>query len=326
MRFWLVLSVINFVLYYILWYIIDVDTFMDGGFPVCIVALEFAQCMLFTAVTLIASSLVLRLPFTKNTSYCYVLGTALLTLGVNLCVAFALEWIDERLYPTNADEYRNAIYIVCFLSILVSVINIALFHFERIAVMERSKLNLKQIILRKQLEPHFLFNSLSTIIGVIDQNPRLAEDYVIKLSGLYRSMVEQLNQDTSTLGKEIAFLKQYCDLMNIRFPNHFRFHFDDASLTGADEAIMPLALQLLIENAIKHNHHSATEPLEVNVYRKEHSLIVENQYREKQNNAPDSLGVGLANLKELYQMKFGLNISIKKTDYRFIVKIPLVQI
>lgn len=174
--------------------------------------------------------------------------------------------------------------------------------------------------LQNQLNPHFLFNSLNTLIAEIEYEPRGAVIFTKNLSDVYRYVLQCQDKPLVTLGAEIEFAQAYLFLHEVRLGKCIRWEIDIAD-DFRESQLPPLTLQLLIENIIKHNSITANKPMAINISIDEYRLIVCNSLNARQNG--ESLGVGLKNLSNRCQLMLGQDIEIAQTDDWFTVKIPL---
>jgi LytS/YehU family sensor histidine kinase len=177
--------------------------------------------------------------------------------------------------------------------------------------------------LRNQINPHFLFNSFNALINAIHQDKESAIDYVEKLSDYYRQILENQNKQIITLEEEIALVENYLYLQKQRFGNNL---ICEVSIDPKfwNSVIPPMTLQLLAENAVKHNSISKSTPLKLNIITNANQLIVKNTKSPKI--SPEkSAGVGLNNIKSRYLLLFEKNIEVEDTDQLFIVTLPLIS-
>lgn len=189
--------------------------------------------------------------------------------------------------------------------------------------LQTEKLQSQYETLKTQVNPHFLFNSFNTLLSIIDDDPEKASTYVEHLSDFYRSIVHMRDKDLISLREELRIIQDYFFIQKTRFCEALQF---DNRLTDADKdmfAMPPLALQLLAENAIKHNTVSKDTPLTIELFTEEYYLVVKNNLNPKI--TPEkSEGLGLQNIKNRYQLLTGKDIVIEKTTDSFIVKLPLI--
>lgn len=176
-------------------------------------------------------------------------------------------------------------------------------------------------LLKGQLNPHFLFNSLSSLSGIIRENPELAQHYVSQLSKVFRYSLQQSGANLVTLGEELDMLRSYGELLTMRFEKAFKLEIN-IDKPWFKAKIPHLSLQLLLENAAKHNIATLKKPLKV-------QLCIDGNYVSIRNNLQevttpgDSTGIGLSNLNERYKILLNREIVINKTNEQFIVKLPL---
>lgn len=177
-------------------------------------------------------------------------------------------------------------------------------------------------VLRQQVNPHFLFNSLNVLTSLIKLEPDLAEQFTEHLSKVYRYVLENKDNDLVSLQTELDFLDAYIFLLNIRFMDKIVVVVD-ISEQKRDYQILPLALQLLIENAIKHNAMSKRNPLKIDIFiDAENVLHVENNLQERESHMA-STGVGLRNIAHRYHLLEMPEPEFIKTDTKFIARVPL---
>ena len=176
--------------------------------------------------------------------------------------------------------------------------------------------------LKNQLDPHFLFNSLNVLTSLIEENPENAQKFTTSLSKVYRYVLEQKNKELVFVDEELAFAKTYMSLLKMRFEDSIIFDIPDKA-NNPESKVVPLSLQLLLENAVKHNTVTATKPLHIKIYEDGDSLVVENNLQPKQI-VKKSSGVGLNNIMQRYDLLTDKKIHITKEANRFAVTIPML--
>ncbi|OEK07558.1 histidine kinase [Flavivirga aquatica] len=176
--------------------------------------------------------------------------------------------------------------------------------------------------LKNQLDPHFLFNSLNVLTSLIEENPDKAQKFTTSLSKVYRYVLEQKNKELVTVDEELQFAKTYMSLLKMRFEDCIVFSLPEKA-TNSESKVVPLSLQLLLENAVKHNMVTSKKPLHIKIYENEGTLIVENNLQPKQI-VKKSSGVGLSNIKQRYALLSNKKININKEANRFAVAIPML--
>ncbi|HVN49275.1 MAG TPA: histidine kinase [Bacteroidota bacterium] len=219
----------------------------------------------------------------------------------------------------------------CTISILLSSAYTVFFYFMQWERSWRESEDLKNEnlqsqfnALKSQINPHFLFNNLNTLSGLITENPATATDFVQKLANVYRYVLQAMDKRLVDLETELNFLDAYVYLLKMRFQHGL------SVTTSVPEnvlhySIAPLTLQILIENAVKHNIISAEHPLSVNItYHKSGYLMIANNIQKKQSREAASTNVGLQNIYRRYRFLEQRQISIEETASEFIVRIPLI--
>jgi len=189
--------------------------------------------------------------------------------------------------------------------------------------LKRESLQAQLNALRTQVNPHFLFNNLNTLTAVIPENPQQAIDFVQQLSKVYRHILEVKDEKTILLKDELDVLRAYAFLLKTRFCNSL-----DININVKDEKmnkkIVPLSLQLLMENAIKHNIISSEKPLTIDVYAVNGTLVVSNNLQKK-NQVFESTGIGLDNIRNRYKLLSDKIVNVTESSTSFTVSIPLIE-
>jgi two-component system LytT family sensor kinase len=176
--------------------------------------------------------------------------------------------------------------------------------------------------LKNQINPHFLFNSLNTVSSLISTNPEVAERFVSKLSSIYRYILENSHKNKVSLKSELAFISDYFELYKIRDEEKILLSID---APGADNFwIIPVSLQILMENAIKHNMATRENPLKISIYIENQYIIVKNNL-QKMALKLKSTKIGLKNLAERIKLITGEELVIEETNTDFIVKLSLLS-
>jgi hypothetical protein len=176
--------------------------------------------------------------------------------------------------------------------------------------------------LKNQLDPHFLFNSLNVLSSLIEENPLNAQKFTISLSKIYRYVLEHRDKELVSVADELMFAKTYMNLLKMRFENSITFKFPE-DFENEDAKVVPLALQLLLENAIKHNVVSEQKPLHIKISIVGNQLIVENNLQKKET-LQTRKGVGLQNILDRYAILTTRNVAIEETNEFFKIKLPIL--
>jgi sensor histidine kinase YesM len=176
--------------------------------------------------------------------------------------------------------------------------------------------------LKNQLDPHFLFNSLNVLTSLIGENPKQAERFTTKLSKVYRYVLEQRNKDLVPIEEELKFAKTYMELLGMRFEEAVQFNIPD-NISNNELKIVPLSLQLLLENAVKHNVVSTSKPLTINIYEEGSYLMITNNVNPKEA-IGKSTKIGLQNIADRYGLITDKGVKIENNNKTFKVSLPLL--
>ena len=187
--------------------------------------------------------------------------------------------------------------------------------------LEKEKSQVQFDNLKNQLNPHFLFNSLTSLDSLIHENPALASDFLRQLAKVFRYVLQNKEKGLVNLETELNFIKNYVALLRTRFGESLSINFN-ISIDVLDLQIAPVTLQILIENALKHNIINQANPLIINIFNQEQYLFIENAIQLKKQ-VETSNGQGLNNLKSLYSFLSDKEVLIEQNEV-FSVKIPLI--
>ncbi|WP_345202948.1 2TM domain-containing protein [Chryseobacterium ginsengisoli] len=177
--------------------------------------------------------------------------------------------------------------------------------------------------LKNQLDPHFLFNSLNVLSSLIDENPRQAHKFTASMSKIYRYVLEQKDKELVTVEDELEFAKTYCDLLKTRFEDSVDFVFD-VKKEDYKRFVVPLSLQLLLENCIKHNFATSSKPLIIKIFSENDTLCIENNLQVREQ-IKESSGIGLSNIVQRYSLLTKRNVFIEKSEDYFKVILPVLS-
>lgn len=188
--------------------------------------------------------------------------------------------------------------------------------------LKKAKLQRQLDTLKSQINPHFLFNSLNSLSMLIHENPRQAELFVDEISSVYRYLLRANDQELTTLRRELQFIKSYFQLLKTRYGSGIDLRIN-VSEKQLDRLIPPLTLQLLVENAVKHNMMLPESPLVVEIMTRGLLLVVQNNLQRKKMAEP-SHKVGLASIATKYRLLGGRQIWISEEGGLFVVTLPLL--
>lgn len=260
-----------------------------------------------------------------------ILGSVVITVFTVFLVRMVQEMaIGGETYAEFINTERSDFY---FRSLLITTIFSLFFHaLYFYKELQKKKVTEQKIIagtasaqfdaLKNQLDPHFLFNSLNVLSSLIDENPSQAQKFTSGLSKVYRYVLEQKNKELVTVDEEFKFAKTYMSILKMRFEDSIIFEIPEAA-SNPESKVVPLSLQLLLENAVKHNMVTPSKPLHIKIYEDGGNLVVQNNLQEKQI-VKKSSGVGLSNITQRYDLLTQRNVYINKTASDFQVAIPML--
>ncbi len=176
--------------------------------------------------------------------------------------------------------------------------------------------------LKNQIDPHFLFNSLNVLSSLIEENPESAQKFTTSLSKIYRYVLEQKDKELVSVEEELDFAKLYMNLLKMRFENSLFYELPD-SIANSDAKVVPLSLQLLLENSVKHNIVSEQKPLHIKIYMTDNYLAIQNNFQKKEV-LQSGQGVGLQNIVERYNLITDRKVIVEQSPEKFMVKIPVL--
>lgn len=192
----------------------------------------------------------------------------------------------------------------------------------RAAELEREKFNLQYHQLKNQVNPHYLFNTLTSLDGLIQTNPALASEFVRHMSKVYRYVLQHKENEVVNIEEELEFIGHYIELLHIRYGSGLSIHHT-LSAAAMDKGIVMVTLQMLIDNAIKHNIVQASSPLKIIIWDEGDYLVVHNN-KQLRRQIENSNRQGLKQLKQLYGYLSGKPVLIEDTAEHFTIKIPLL--
>lgn len=194
---------------------------------------------------------------------------------------------------------------------------------EKLIQAQRAKSEMELKTLQQNIEPHFLFNNLNVLSSLIESNPKQANDFLTKLAELYRYILQTQTLEVVPIKDELNFARNYVYLLQERFGNAYNFVWQVTEDKLDGQMIVPVALQTLIENAVKHNAGSNENPLQILVKLEENFVTVENDLREKAQTQLSNQ-TGLHNLKNRYAFLTDKTIEIVQDAEKFRVTLPLI--
>lgn len=326
-RDWFVYTLGTFFMCDILWELIDYGEW-EGTWSDALAdyLVDLTYCGVFSLASILTTIFVTKLRYFKKVTYMRLISLGLITLAVNLLIAILCENVYYYFWPTDDDSFWGSIYFFCFISSLASMAHTSQHYSMMIIKQNEEKIALQKKILKLQLDPHIVFNSLSILAGLTRIDPEKAEEFTIRMSRIYRRIMADVDHDTVSVEDSLKFAKDDVALLNIRFADKIVL---DTSRCEAqeNEGILTLAMQVVIENAAKHSMPQRDEKLIISISREDDYLVVgNNRPIEGCANAPEtSTGIGLTNLRKRYLLECGKDIRISMTEKRFEVSLPIVR-
>jgi len=183
--------------------------------------------------------------------------------------------------------------------------------------------NAKFETLKNQIDPHFLFNSLNVLSSLIEENPDNAQRFTTSLSKIYRYVLEQKDKELISIDEELRFAKTYMNLLKMRFENSLFYELPEESSINPEGKVVPLSLQLLLENTVKHNIVSEQKPLHIRIFVDGDYLAIQNDLQKKEV-LQSRQGVGLQNIVDRYSIITNRKVLIEQNEQTFTVKIPVL--
>ncbi|MBF2708907.1 histidine kinase [Flavobacterium soyangense] len=302
-------------------------------------AFAFGQTMLYT----------LSLSYANSSVFCYMdayfgkdnFSLKRLVFGflgsffISILVVFLLRIFQEVIVNAKtfedylAHETPNYYVVSTLITFVVSLVFYAINFYKSY---QENKVKEQKIIagtasakfesLKNQIDPHFLFNSLNVLSSLIEENPENAQKFTTSLSKIYRYVLEQKDKELVSVEEELAFAKTYMNLLKMRFENSL-FYELPATVNIPEAKVVPLSLQLLLENTVKHNVVSEQRPLHIRIFIEKDYLVTENDFQKKEV-LQDRKGVGLQNIINRYGIITNRKVLIEQNEKTFSVKIPIL--
>jgi len=263
-----------------------------------------------------------------------IFGSAAAALIMSIFVFLFWKFMREQYYQLGRDFNFSSvlfanIYLTVFINFTVYILIEAWNFFEmwkasrlEAEILKRQNIETQYAVLINQINPHFLFNSLNSLTSLIKTSPNEALLFVNKFSKIYRYVLDVREKNISLISDEIDFLNSYLHLQKIRFGNNLVVNLSVDS-NYLDSYILPLSLQMLVENAIKHNEISTQFPLTINILAKENFLIISNNLQQREN-LEKSTGISLSNIIERYKLLSDLKPEFGIENENYVARIPIL--
>ncbi len=254
-----------------------------------------------------------------------------ITVAFVTLIFFGYDWVGFPGYTLKMENYKWALLVGFTGDLVGSAFNEAIYSQQEWRRTQLEKEQLEKLhlqsqldVLKNQINPHFLFNSLNSLSSLIADDPAKAEEFVDKLSMVYRYILLHNDRDWVNLQTELVFINAYFHLLQTRYSEGVQLNLTVPD-SQAELLLPPLTLQLLVENAIKHNVVHRNTPLSIDIsLGGERELVISNNLQPKSKNLVLSHGVGLKNIAERYRIANAGSIVVQEENGLFVVKLPLV--
>jgi sensor histidine kinase YesM len=259
-----------------------------------------------------------------------VLYTVPVVLGINYIIFIIIQDLPLDKFFSERMIWVHLFYII--LSLGVSTFMQARSFMVKWKQASKTEVNQQRIIagtanakfetLKNQIDPHFLFNSLNVLSSLIEENPENAQRFTTSLSKIYRYVLEQKDKELVSVTEELSFAKTYMNLLKMRFENSLFYELPE-TVINPEAKVVPLSLQLLLENTVKHNVVSEQKPLHIRIFIEGDYLAIQNDFQKKEV-IQSRQGVGLQNIVDRYGIITNRKVLIEQNEKTFTVKIPIL--
>ncbi|MDI9860753.1 sensor histidine kinase [Flectobacillus roseus] len=258
-----------------------------------------------------------------------ILLTAILAVGLGYI--FANTW-DVRPSDNFGLLIKLFLMFAFRINLFLNILNTIYLYVHEFEMMALETEKLRQIstqaqlqAIRNQINPHFLFNNLSVLSSLISTDTTSSIQFVKQFSNVYRYVLKHHDKELITIAEELDFTKSYLFLLQKRFYEGIlvEIKVEEQYLNWQ---IVPMALQMLLENTIKHNIATSTNPLKISLYTEHPYLVLSNNLQPKLVNTTESTNKGLSNIIQRYQFLSPLKVEVIKTTHEFLVKIPIIKL
>lgn len=332
----LVIPVLSVLLFVVYWAINSEDytqlyyqTYGVKGIAIDLLTIIFFSMWISESILLISAWIDKKWAWEQHV-YWRILVQFLIEIPIVYIILKISEKVSFWTSPTSELDNRQTFVLGIIFSVVVTLFVLVDYFFKKMQLSIQEKnayqnefLKSQLHALRIQLDPHFLFNNFSTLQSLIDINPVLASEFLNKLSDVYRYLTEHRDENFVTVQKELDFVRAYVYLYQIRFGENFKVEISQIH-SSQNQWIAPVTLQILIENAVKHNIISSEFPLKIQINVDQDHVVVTNTLQPKKSEVA-SLKSGLANIISRYTLAGKTPPEVIKTDTQFTVKIPLLS-
>lgn len=276
-----------------------------------------------------------KLPYEKGLLRRIVIQTLLCLFLIFPIITIIIFFIIPTFVKSAPDIFSNVYKVAAYfvITLVILVINVAFFGkyyldaWKKAIVdkeqLEKERAQVQYDNLKNQLNPHFLFNTLTSLNSLISENQELASRFLQHLSKVYRYVLQHQDKELVSLSTEVNFIKNYVFLIETRFAHSLKVNIH-INPKDAEKQIVPVTLQILIENAIKHNSVSEESPLIISIFTENGFLCVENNLQRK-STVEHSHKMGMANMAHLYSFISQEPMKVFENEFTFKVQVPLIE-
>ena len=287
-------------------------------------------CGIFSGASLAVTKLLLRQRFIKRAEdkrSIFLCGVVAI-VAINILIAGVCDLLMNVIESKFMEvDVWGTFFLFGIIASLLTLIHLLLHYSDIIILKNKENLCLQKKYLKLQLDPHFVFNSLSSLAGMIEDDPQRAEEYVVRLSQVYRYMLFNIDQDYITISEAMDFTRTYVSLLNLKYNDKIILELDEEKVKEGDR-ILALSIQLLIENAVKHNSPQENKPLHIQISVHKNMLTIKNNriyFHGHNDQIVESYGIGLKNLKQRYELECGKEIGYSVTHDFFEIRMPIIK-
>lgn len=320
---WLILAGLGMTLFWAPFWLRGWDTYLSVAF---FMIAQWVGLWLSNSWTSHAVSM--WIPWTTAPVKRLVVGMIAMVL-VTLVTMFVVIWMAELILGLS---FRGGLLETAYYTLTITfIINLFMHGRGFLRNWKNAELNAEKLqkesmkaqyeSLKNQVNPHFLFNSLNALTNLVYEDPDKAAKFIKQLSEVYRYVLDTREKELVWVEEELKFLRAFLYLQQIRFGDKLKV---DLNLNADSYRVAPLVLQMLLENAIKHNVVSEENPLSIKVYAQDGYLIVENSLQRRKVLPEESAGVGLENIKRRYSFLTDKAVEVIENTQSFIVRLPAI--
>ena len=297
---WIICTFSSYLLYEILWYGIFGNDFFCEGFE-RLLFLDLLYCSAFSLVSISLSSFLSKLFFFRRHYRHPEIIFIITVIIANLGIAYLFININKLLYTAPVNEIEEMNYIAYLVITAISLLLSSYYCFHLLLEENHKRTAIEKALIKSQLSPHFIFNSLNSLAELIHQDASQAEEYVISLSQIFRQALSSLDDGLIPISKSLQFIHEYVNIMRKSTSGTIDLQIaPDTDKT--DGMLFSLSLQILVENAIKHNTPDEGSTLTIHIWRDGNTVVVSNNILNP-SHSTSGTGIGLESLRKRYAME-----------------------